>query len=359
MLIKDTKEDIIKEISVNITFSFGAVEPYLKNEATDFIKAVLGNALYKALDDAYTDAGSLEKLAEKWRVLLPLCQRPLVYYGYLKYLPFGDVSVSDGGISVKRSDTSAPASAARVQALKDAMRDIAWTSLEKLIKFLYANGNMYDWDGSKQQTKWITGLINFSDQLNEHTNTTLGSEVFNKMKASVKFVEENAVRSLIFADLYDKIKDQVLFNLFEDEEEYDWTGSGSGGAGSGGDDENLVNHKILLDLLRPGIANLALAHGLASQRIDISTAGITETFMSERSEGGGSSSPVRNEVLGHIVMKLTEAGNLFLKRAKDYLIENAADFPLYTESSDYDEDETVDDSVYENDDEDGKSFGFY
>jgi len=361
MLIKDVKEDIIKQISVTVSFSFDAVKPYLANEGTDFVKSILGTSLYKALDEAYKEAGTVEMLAEKWRVLLPLVQRPLVYYGYLLYLPFGDVRVSDGGITVSKSENSAPASAQRVEALKNALEEIAYNSLEKLLRFLYANSSVYDWTQFKQ----ITGLINFCEQLNEHTSTTISVKTFNKIKASLKYVEENEVRSLIFPDLYDKIKEQVKQNLFEDEEEYAWEGSGSGsggsgsGSGSGEGDENLANHKILLDMLRPGIANKALAHALYEHRVDINNAGVGEVYGSERnSQATMASAPARNEVVSRVIERLVEAGNLYLKKAKDYLIEHADDFPLYTASEEYDVEDTTESATFAND-SNNKSFGFF
>jgi hypothetical protein len=356
MLIKDTKNDIYKEISVSINFTFDAVKPYLSNEGTDFIKNVLGTSLYNQLDAAYDDAGTLDLLAEKWRVLLPLCQRPLVYYAYLQYLPFGDVNVSDGGITVRTGESFAPASAQRVQNLKNALEEIAYSSLEKLLKFLYANAAVYNWDPSKH----IITLVSFSNQLNEHTNTSISVKTFNKMKSSIRIVEENTVRNLIFPELYDKIKEQVQDNLFDDVEPYDWEDSGSGSAsGSGsGEDENIANHKILLDMLRPGIANLALAQAVHTHRIDISNTGISEIFASDRNRDViNASSPARNEVLASVVNQLVEIGNMYLKRAKDYLIEHADDFPLYENSEEYNVDETVEDSVFDND-EDLKYFSF-
>ena len=347
MLVKDTKNDIYKEISVSINFTFDAVKPYMNNEGTDFIKAVLGTTLYNELDEAYEDAGTLEQLDEKWQVLLPLCQRPLIYYSFLMYLPFGDVLVTDGGISVAKSDNSAPASAQRVENLKSALEEIAYSGREKLLKFLYANADIYSWD----PTKYIKTIVSFSSQLNEHTNTTIPVKSFNKLLSSVKFVEENELKTLIFPDLFNKILEQVQDNMFDDEEAYDFTEEESG-SGSG-DDDNLVNHKILLDLIRPGIANLALAHGLASQRIDISASGITEVFASDRNRDSVyASASARSEVLQQIVNRFTEVGNMYFKKAKDYLIEHPEDFPLYEDAAEYDADETVDDSVYENDADD-------
>jgi hypothetical protein len=166
-------------------------------------------------------------------------------------------------------------------------------------------------------------------------------------------VEDNEVRALITPELFDKIKEQVADNLFDDEEAYDWEGSGSGG--NEGDDENLANHKLLLDKLRPGIAHKAVAHGLQSQRVDISAIGINEVFAKDSFYG---SAAVRNEVLSNIILQFEEAGNMYLKKAKDYLIENEDDFPLYTTSEDYDEEETEDSSIFVND-EDDKAFGMY
>jgi hypothetical protein len=37
------------------------------------------------------------------------------------------------------------------------------------------------------------------------------------------------------------------------------------------------------------------------------------------------------------------------KQLKDYLIENADDYPLYEAAEEYDEEETTEDSVFEND----------
>lgn len=356
MLIKDVKEDIIKEISVSINFSFDAVKPYLTNEGTDFVKNVLGTTLYTLLDDAYTEAGTSDKMDEKYQVLLGYVQRPLVYYGYLKYLPFGDVIVSDGGISVQKSENSAPASQARVEALKTALRDTAFSSLEKLIIFLYANADMYDWNESNKFELWICSLLNFTHQMNELVNVSIPTEIFHRLRASVRFVEENEVKKMITGDLFDKIKEQVADNMFDDEEPYDFEQSGSGGDG---DDENLVNHKLLLDILRPGIAYKSLAHGLSSQRVDISSIGINETFMSDRvRDAFYGSAAVRNEVIGNIIRQFDEAGAMYLKKAKDYLIENEDDFPLYTDSTDYDADETVDSPVFENDADD-KYFAAY
>lgn len=352
MLIKNVKEDIIKEISVSIEFSFEAVKPYLENEGSDFVKEVLGSTLYKALVKAYDDAGTLDNLEEKYKVLLPLVQRPLVNFAYLKYLPFGDVHVSDGGITVKRSETSAPASTRRVQNLMDALAETAWNAREKLVKFLYANADEYGWYGSRPQKAYIVGLINFSSQVNDLANVKISAETFSRMKSSVRFIELNAIRPMILGKLFDKIKEQVSRNLFEDEEVYPWeTGSGSGsGSGNGsGEGENVVNHKILLELVRPAVANLSLAHALQSHRIDISATGITEGYDTER--GGDNvkaSAVVRNEVLRQAINRFREDGEMYLSLAKDYLIDHLDDFPLYKNDSERNTDETKEDRIFEN-----------
>ena len=349
MIIKDTDE-IVEQLSVNINFSFNAVEPYFANEGTDFIKDVLGTDLYDRLDVAY----NADNLSTKLAKLLPLAQRPLIYLGFLQYIPFGNLEIRDGGLVVPGSTTTKAAGQWRVDKLNDQLSKVAFNSLQVLIRFLQANQCDYSWKSTRGYNKYLQFFINYTDDFNHWTNVNIDYETFNRMKASFAYIEKIKILPEICQDLYDQIKLQVKENAYGFQEAYDFGDSPSVSASGSascvlGPYSNLANNKILVELIKPVVANFATAHALSLNRIDISKLGITVNKIAnpERQKD-----PTEADVFLKAQQQFEDDGNLSLKNLTDYLIANADDFPLFKNSLCFSSTRTVTSDVHVIDEDD-------
>ena len=140
MIITDIAKlkEIIPTIIANTDDAFDRYQPYLKKAEAWLKREVVGPALIDLLSDDANDE------------LLQHCCEVVAYKGYLEAIPMLDLVETENGFAVVGDGNLAPASTARVEALKKGIAASLTEAVEDLLEFLEESEEYHDaWKASK------------------------------------------------------------------------------------------------------------------------------------------------------------------------------------------------------------------
>ena len=134
MSIFSSNEDFRGCIPANISFSIENIEPFLVEVETTTLSQHISRELYEEVLTNVAQGGEL----------LTLCRRVVAPLALVKYLPFGEVQISDVGITtVGKSADRTAAYAYQVANIEQAALTMGFNALEVLISFLEENVDDY------------------------------------------------------------------------------------------------------------------------------------------------------------------------------------------------------------------------
>ena len=205
MALVKTAEEIKKYITVDGSFDFNTVMPYIEL-AEDEVKRVLGKEQYTELDDYYNGTNNgIPELDD----LLPYAQRPVVYFAFYKGFDKFNVSITNNGIGVVHNTQLAPASAERVKNLRTSMSDTAWDSLEYLLQFLEENSDDYSaWESSDAYKDTYDLLITSARKFDEIYTINRSRLNYLNWKPTMKDIEELEIAPAISPEMVTELKTQ-------------------------------------------------------------------------------------------------------------------------------------------------------
>ncbi len=145
MSIFSSNEDFRGCIPANISFSIENIEPFLVEVETTTLSQHISRELYEEVLTNVAQGGEL----------LTLCRRVVAPLALVKYLPFGEVQISDVGITtVGKSADRTAAYAYQVANIEQAALTMGFNALEVLISFLEENVEEYPtYESSPEHTE--------------------------------------------------------------------------------------------------------------------------------------------------------------------------------------------------------------
>lgn len=206
MALIKTADDIKKYITIDGSFDFKTVMPYIEL-AEDDVKRVLGKGQYTELNDYYNAANSgIAELDE----LLSYAQRPVVYFAFLKGLDKFNVSIGNNGIGVIHNTQLAPASTARVESLRKNIDDSVWDALEYLLEFLEENNTNYPaWEASEAYSETYKYLITSARQFDDKYKIKRSRLTFLEWRPTMDDVETLVIIPAISQEMVDELKSEM------------------------------------------------------------------------------------------------------------------------------------------------------
>jgi hypothetical protein len=140
-MIVTTIDRMKQLVPVIVGSDFSKYETFVK-EAREWLKhELIGSALYEKVND------------EGYETLLDYCESVVANKAYLTGLPYFDLIETESGFAVTRTDTKAPASRERVDALKKGIENWLTDAIERLLEYLEENSQFHeDWKGSETFT---------------------------------------------------------------------------------------------------------------------------------------------------------------------------------------------------------------
>jgi hypothetical protein len=303
---------VLSAASINVSNTIENWFPYIEEAQETFIRPVLGDPLYRQLQetaDPTTREPEKQPLDPSLVELLDLMRKPLALYAlWLGADEFG-VSVSSQGIQVIETQTHKTAPQYRVQNLKENWIRRANTSLDLVLKFLDEHRADYPSYICQDAELFLRNTLEFNSEVDIRESR----RVFVALKPVIRSVERKYIRPALSAELFDELKTALKSNA-----------------------ELTNDQKALMDLIRPALAHLTMARALLEISIDIldwgifDTAGNTFTNVSSKQ----SSNKDRIALMAEANQRDGEAE---LKALQQFLDEIASEtvYPLYFHSSRY------------------------
>jgi hypothetical protein len=207
-LIKQTAE--IKEfLLTDANFKPESILPFIPLAEKEILR-VLGQDQYAELLSYYESASSgIVELDN----LLPMVQRPLVFFAFLQSLDILNVVITNNGIAVVSSSSLVPASESRVKALRQNIEKNAWDNIEALLEFLEKNIDDYpSWVSSDAYAYQYQYLISSATLFNEFVPIKRSRVQFLKMRSAMADVELLKLAPLVSTEMIEELKSQVKSN---------------------------------------------------------------------------------------------------------------------------------------------------
>jgi len=308
----DNLSQVLTAVSINVSNSIENWFPYIEEAQETFIKPVLGDTLYRQLQET---ANLIVREPEQKPVdthlfdLLEMIRKPLALYAlWLGADEFG-VSISSQGIQVIETPTHKTAPQYRVQNLKENWIRRANTALDLVLKFLDEHKVDYPGFDPQDADLFIRGTIEFNSEVDIRESR----RVFVSLKPIIRSVEKKYIRPTLSAELFGELKNAWKSN-----------------------DELTTAQLVLLDLIRPALAHLTMARALIEISIDVLDWGIFDT--AGNTFANVSSKQASNKDRISIMAEANQRdGESELKALQQYLDETASEdvYPAYFHSTRY------------------------
>lgn len=144
-LIKDTAT-IKSHVNINLNFNWDSVEPFVKQSERQYIKAIIGKTLYAAWSDAAPTSGAQKEAFD-------LFVEASANLSLLKYIPQGNVNVSDNGIQNNSNEYTKPAEWWQIRDLQRAYESNGLTAIDEALKLMEDTEEGFpDWIGTEGYT---------------------------------------------------------------------------------------------------------------------------------------------------------------------------------------------------------------
>lgn len=209
MALLKTAAEIQTFLLTDANFNPDTIIPFIPLAEKEIIR-VLGQVQYTELLDYYeSESQGIPELDN----LLPMVQRPLVFFAFLQGMDILNVVITNNGIGVVSTTNLVPASEKRTQALKDNITDNAWDNMEALLSFLESNIADYpNWESSSAFAYQYEYLISSAVKFNEFVPIDRSRVTFLNLRPTMADVEYLKIIPAIGGNLADQIKAQIKSN---------------------------------------------------------------------------------------------------------------------------------------------------
>lgn len=302
-MLFQTTEELKQFLPVTESFGFDDLSRFIEVAEREDIIIYLSQEEYDTLHTAYHNSDISQPPDTD---LLKLVRIPLANMAMFKFIPFGNVNIGKAGFTVTETTSEKIASNARTEDLKDACLEAYHQGIEQLLLFLEANTAIYtDWASSDAATEYKSCFINTAIEFHKWFAINKSRRIFVSVKAIMQRVELMHIKSITGEDLYDEIKTQI-------------------------EDDNIsAANQLLLDIIRPAVANLTIASATVELPLLFSRQGIGTIGTYASAEGGISRNPGTAQQLSALGSHAEAQGKNFLRQLEKFLYANHGDYPLY------------------------------
>lgn len=285
------------------------ITPLIKRAEQKYIIPEIGQAQYDDLNTAYNSGNAL---SVQLAALLPQVQLPLANFAALLYIPFAEVIMSEAGIQRMETASNKTAHVRQVERLEASLITAGYEGLEAMLKFLEANKTTYTiWAGSSAYTISKELFINNASEFQQYVNIDNSRRLFQKMRQTIKKIEDFTIKSIVGSDLFAAIKTQITAGTLTAE------------------------NTALMGFIKPAVAHLAIADSLTEMIAQLSPeSGLINISIGAMDRVSQKEIAKDNFVDARIKKELAD-GQVYLAQLSDYLIEKVSIYPLYENSSAY------------------------
>lgn len=297
---------------LSANYTFVNLEGLITECEEKYIIPIIGQDFYDELVDAIAASELTEEpidLSAEEAKLVEKLRRSLVFFCLLEGFSSLGVQVGSAGTGQGTSNTTQPLPQWKEVMIKCEFADKAELFLDQSLLYLENHKDDFStWAESDQYTVSKELFINTAEQLTVWVPLFNSRRAYLALRPFLKLVQTETIPSTIGRELYDSLLANILANSLSDEE------------------------KTLVDNIAKAIANIACRKAFSQLAIAYNGNGfriLSDNDTITQKLG----LPV--EKLTPVYTDFTNEGNITLTALKQYLEDNAADWPTYKSSTAY------------------------
>lgn len=293
MAIVKTVDKLREHIPLNEHFSFDVILGYVDEVEHKYIENLIGEALYTTFN-----AEPTETIPKKvWK----LFEKASANLAVLRYIPVGNVQISDMGIAAPQNQNAKPAEWWQIRDLQRSFLTTGTESIDAALRIMEKNKNLFpDWTTSENYTEFNELFVTRTDIFQRYCNINDSRRTFLALRPLLLEVQ------------------QAFFNWLDENTKQEIKSAGN------------TYQKAALAYCQGAQANFAIAKAATNGLFDMAPTGI---YMRTTEIKGEKAQMMEPSQLKSFVKARMTAGNEYLKLLKNYLEVNAAQFSNYTPPS--------------------------
>lgn len=281
------------------------IGPYIEEATAYVVTNYLGQAFYEELLNKYQNDATTP-LDANWKGLLTTVQRIIANLGYFYYIPFNIVQISNSGARVAQSDEMKAAEQWQINQLNTAIVSATYNAIESLLAYLDSKLDVFTtWKESDYAKISVELIVSSALEFQKFYNINQQRRTYNAMRSIINKVQDFEIRDCIGDKNYDELK-------------------------AGLKNRNLPPkwNNVMYDL-KGAVVNYTIGRACTELKLQITKDGVAVTEFTYRQ----SLSDKRTGSALDVQLMRQQAmadGDRYLRRVRDYLIDNASDFNDYT-----------------------------
>lgn len=194
-------------ITVDISSDLRTIKPYIYQAENRFIKEIIGKDLLEILRTYVENPTPADPDKD---ALLEKVRYPLINYAYRFSSDRLNVNISDRGMTVLNTDSEVPAAEWRITNVKDEFLVAAGDGAEDLIEFLEDNKAAYpEWETSDAYSFQKRYFINNAEDVKRVTGKEMKRMHFIKHRQDLNLFETEKIEAVTCTDLFDRLKTTI------------------------------------------------------------------------------------------------------------------------------------------------------
>lgn len=289
-----TKEQIQEYIPVSNTFVPDNFKKYIRSAERAYMHKYLSKAEY---ENIISEDPAADDVADQ-------VIRATICLAYYKYIPFSAVILSNSGITQMRSETQISAKQEAIEDLRLACYNEGFEELESALLAFEADPATYDkWAVSDAATISKELIFRNATSFSRYVNIRELRRVFVTLMPSIRIIQNSVIRQALGKELLDDLLTTVS-------------------AGN-----TMLNETYL----KPALAHLAMADAIPNLAVQLGDYDMMLLFDNNGANRQSKSAKAMDAtMLNYLAESYRLKGEDLLRHLCDFLIDNAADYELYT-----------------------------
>jgi len=302
--------EIRQYLPVSVSVDFSNISPFISQAEIKYIQPLLGDSLHELLTRFYSDETPPEGVEDndsKYCELLKRVQRSLINLAYFEGFSFLNTSMTDSGFRRDESESSKTLYKYQEDALKSQFRSNGFNGLDEVLLFLESNPEAFPlFRDSPMYSLRMHSFIPSTSVLDSIIDIGSSRLVFIRISRFIETAEEFDLKALLGKTLYDKVKANLS---------------------AANQDQKL---SALVPYIRKALAYLAYGQSIAELGIEVTDKGLFFESQASTMQNSTIRTPLSESQAFSLSRKATETGQRYLELLKDFLLNNAHDYPDFS-----------------------------
>jgi hypothetical protein len=308
--------DYKKYVSVTASFKFDEMKIYLNDVDSSVLKKHLGATFLSELQTLFNNESSAEDLESPFKEIVEMLRISSAHLALEKWVPFGQVSISQSGINITSSDTTKTAWEWQVRDIQARCNETGFNALEDALEYLEKNIEEEEFDSYKTSDEFKENNSLFVSSAKEfcrhYSLFSVARHNFYRIRSVIKTVEYFDIKSVILPDYFDSLKDTLKAG--EAFEPIDQT---------------------IVDMIRPAVVYLTVSKAINELAVSINENGLVIFDNVGGRQTTKSNKQASDSILARIAHNAEVTGRTYLKSLANYLEKHKDQYDLFTNDSLY------------------------